>query len=1545
MRAVIKTLQVLMISLLLVFAFQCNAQVTLFSEGSLTGNLTGTVRNCFTNAVMANVPVSCGGVGPVLTNAGGVYTLNGINPGAQTVTATFGGFQNYSAAVMVVGNTTTTYNFCMNPMPAVLSGIVTNCANGNSVVGVKVVLYGAGNIYTYSVNGGHYTLNLFPGGTFPATFTKVGFGDSTITAITVSPPDTTTLNICLNGNTPPPSPTIPGTSLFTAALNAGQTAVNLNWGLPVDDMVLIYDDGIQDNFAIWATGGGNNLNAMKFTPISYPAIVKGFYVNIGTAVNYLTGNAFSPVQMAIYSEAGGLPGAQLSAPVTITPTVYGWTQANFDAPVTLTSGNFFIVMIQLGNAASSPGIAIDTTIQQLRSYSKFGASPWLPGPGNFMIRAIVNGSGGPLSLGDQPAAPVTVSAVPNLIYQYAPATITGAEGSPMVYPEMGFNPDNLLSYQVWRLRQNQHGTPSLWFSVGTTTNIHFQDNSWPSDTCGPYQWATKAQYTFNRWSDVTFSNAIGKCWTCNATVNVDLSCDSANIAGAVVKFQNLDVDTSYTYMMTTTGTHTFANFWKGNYTLTVTKFGYTTYTQTPVSIMGDMTFNVMLLQFKSPPTGLYVNDTTLFGNWRAPQYQMMLFNETFSSGSFTTNAWVPDAGSHWAISAGNGNPGQCAQWNYALQVTDYNQSLTSKLITGVYSPVMKLKYDIHLDNFGTTTLEQLAVEIWDGAIWHSLKNYDNSTGSDIPYTTETIDITPYANTSFKIRFRAYGSDSNNIDWWDIDNIQVLSQTPEVNPDPCIFGYNFYLNNILDGFTPDTFYNIPKTHVEYGHFYHAEVLAIYASGYSTTSSFDFTSHLLYPPTNVQALAMEDAAYISWNKPVISEAMSPNSSDRVPATGTGLVSDIAPGNCQGLSCHDYIPMTNADGTYSNGTIINSPGTGAGGADESINEGGSYGNNANQGAGYSQADDFVVPAGAGWDVTKLTLYAYQTYAPSTGSITGCFLRIYDGAPNGGGTVVWGDLTTNRMTAQTFSDIYRVAAAGGGTDRAVIKVECNVSSLHLAPGTYWLEFQFTGSASYTGPWVPFLVGATPTPPNALQWNGGAWGPLVDYDGVTLRGVPFLVDYAGGSGGTPAGLMGYRVYRDTTFIHYLPSPDSLFYYDLQLNPGFYCYDVDAKYDLTSYGFPGIFAYSQVAPNGPACVNVADGYPLPFFEPWDQATFTFQKWTFAPSQGNWSLNTTFGNPSPCADFSWQPTLTNYDLSLVSPTINAAPWTCATIWCDFDVMLVDQNATGDEKLELDILINDNWINKAELTNTVSTDWMLKHIDITAAKGQAFKVRFRANSANSADILHWYVDNIHLYGVCHAPETLSGYQNQLITTLTWEAPECDSGKLLPNSPKGSLFLGYNVWRTPDNETSPFLQINTGIVDALAYQDVHPGTTGPATTWNYYITAVFQDSLNPGTNLCEPSSDTITILYPTVGIDDQTNSSLSLYPNPATEIVNIVSTNDIKAVEVLNYIGQTIYTNKNISLKKVQLNVTTFKAGVYFMKVTTTDGIRITKITVRH
>jgi hypothetical protein len=64
----------------------------------------------------------------------------------------------------------------------------------------------------------------------------------------------------------------------------------------------------------------------------------------------------------------------------------------------------------------------------------------------------------------------------------------------------------------------------------------------------------------------------------------------------------------------------------------------------------------------------------------------------------------------------------------------------------------------------------------------------------------------------------------------------------------------------------------------------------------------------------------------------------------------------------------------------------------------------------------------------------------------------------------------------------------------------------------------------------------------------------------------------------------------------------------------------------------------------------------------------------------------------------------------------------------------------------------------------------HVDISGAAGKAFKVRFRAEGENSADILHWYVDNVHIYAKCNPPVELDHSIQDKEVTLTWSEPIC-------------------------------------------------------------------------------------------------------------------------------------------------------------------------------
>ena len=147
-----------------------------------------------------------------------------------------------------------------------------------------------------------------------------------------------------------------------------------------------------------------------------------------------------------------------------------------------------------------------------------------------------------------------------------------------------------------------------------------------------------------------------------------------------------------------------------------------------------------------------------------------------------TNGWVADAGGNWSVNAYDGNPTYCAEFYWYPELTSYSYSLTSKSFTGVGSPSLKLYYDIYLNNFSTSTLEQMAVEILNGSTWQLLKNYDNSGGS-ISWKTENIDLCSYTNKTFKIRFRAYGEDTYELNNWDIDNVKIVAGAQTTGPKP------------------------------------------------------------------------------------------------------------------------------------------------------------------------------------------------------------------------------------------------------------------------------------------------------------------------------------------------------------------------------------------------------------------------------------------------------------------------------------------------------------------------------------------------------------------------------------------------------------------------------------------------------------------------------------------------------------------------------------------------------------------------------------------
>ncbi len=81
----------------------------------------------------------------------------------------------------------------------------------------------------------------------------------------------------------------------------------------------------------------------------------------------------------------------------------------------------------------------------------------------------------------------------------------------------------------------------------------------------------------------------------------------------------------------------------------------------------------------------------------------------------------------------------------------------------------------------------------------------------------------------------------------------------------------------------------------------------------------------------------------------------------------------------------------------------------------------------------------------------------------------------------------------------------------------------------------------------------------------------------------------------------------------------------------------------------------------------------------------------------------------------------------------------------------------------------------------------------------------------------------------------------------------------------------------------------------------------------------------------------------IEDQIVGSTMLYPNPASEVVNIKSNFDITSIKVFNHSGQVV-SEEMVHNKIYQINTSQYNAGLYFFQIKTTEGTISKRIIVQ-
>jgi hypothetical protein len=79
---------------------------------------------------------------------------------------------------------------------------------------------------------------------------------------------------------------------------------------------------------------------------------------------------------------------------------------------------------------------------------------------------------------------------------------------------------------------------------------------------------------------------------------------------------------------------------------------------------------------------------------------------------------------------------------------------------------------------------------------------------------------------------------------------------------------------------------------------------------------------------------------------------------------------------------------------------------------------------------------------------------------------------------------------------------------------------------------------------------------------------------------------------------------------------------------------------------------------------------------------------------------------------------------------------------------------------------------------------------------------------------------------------------------------------------------------------------------------------------------------------------VITSTTGIEENEMSNISIYPNPAQNVVNISSDVNMKTVRIVNYTGQVVY-NENAFSNSLSINISNLAKGIYVIQFETASG----------
>jgi len=101
----------------------------------------------------------------------------------------------------------------------------------------------------------------------------------------------------------------------------------------------------------------------------------------------------------------------------------------------------------------------------------------------------------------------------------------------------------------------------------------------------------------------------------------------------------------------------------------------------------------------------------------------------------------------------------------------------------------------------------------------------------------------------------------------------------------------------------------------------------------------------------------------------------------------------------------------------------------------------------------------------------------------------------------------------------------------------------------------------------------------------------------------------------------------------------------------------------------------------------------------------------------------------------------------------------------------------------------------------------------------------------------------------------------------------------------------------------------------------------------------------NIFVPTYNNGSVTGAPVGMNENNAQFLTAFPNPAFDKIEITSDFNIQQIELISYTGKVLKNLNPVSSKIIRMDVADLPSGIYFIKATTSQGNRTTKITIAH